>query len=59
MNAIASILWMAFYIVIFTPLSAAYRLIWTDPLRLQSDTLIESYWQERADHQFHPMTRQY
>lgn len=59
MREFASLLWMVFYIGIFTPFAAAYRLFWQDPLRLQRNLSVKSYWQDRSDHRFRPMTSRY
>ena len=59
MAAIQSMLWLAFYIVIFTPAAVIYRLIRRDPLRLQKQANAASYWRVRADQQYRRMTSRY
>lgn len=59
MTALASVLWMAFYFVIFTPLSFAWRLARNDPLMLERSPALNSYWRPRHGQSFQSMTSRY
>ena len=51
--------WFVIYFAIFTPAAMIYRRIRNDPLRLRRNPSAATYWRERKDKRFRPMTSQY
>lgn len=56
---IGTVVLFAVYIMIFTPISLVYRLLRNDPLKLRRNPASRSYWQNRRNKRFRPMSSQY